>query len=467
MFVSTVLNYIDRQAMALVGPLVSEEFGLDPVGFGWLLAVFGLSYAFCQLPAGYLADRLDVRWTYAGAVAWWSLAGIAAAFAPSLIVLMLMRAVLGVGEAFNWPCALKTTSLILPPADRSLGNGIFNSGAAVGAIVTPLLVAPLAHAYGWRTAFIVTGTFGFVWVAGWLVAFGGGRERLLQPVAKPSPAQTDDWSSEPLETKRLSTTARVAFTGVGVVSLLIALSGPYWHQLSALWCAIASLMFGVLAAALVVPQAALKGAAWAESLGEIVRLRRFWVLVVVSISINVCWHCLINWLPTYLATDRRMTFLASGLWSAVPFIAADVGNLGGGALSRSFARSGLGPSRARIMVMGACALLVSTGALVGRAPNNTVVILLLATMALGTAAFMANYFAFTQDVSPRHTGLIVGILGGLGNLCVAGFLPLVGRIKVQTGSFALVFLLIGLLPFVGLGTLVVGWGEKASKWEAD
>src|SRR4051794_9566158 len=180
MFVSTVLNYVDRQAMALVGPLVSAEFGLDPVGFGWLMAVFALSYAFCQLPAGYLADRWDVRWTYAGAVAWWSLAGIAAAFAPSLIVLMVLRAVLGVGESFNWPCALKTTSLILPPADRSLGNGIFNSGAAVGAIVTPLLVAPLAAAFGWRIAFVVTGTFGFVWVAVWLVALGGGRDRLLR-----------------------------------------------------------------------------------------------------------------------------------------------------------------------------------------------------------------------------------------------------------------------------------------------
>ena len=76
------------------------------------------------------------------------------------------------------------------------------------------------------------------------------------------------------------------------------------------------------------PTGALKGADWAEALGEVVRLRRFWVLVVVSISINVCWHFLINWLPTYLKEDRGMTYLASGMLSAVPFLAADVGQPG-------------------------------------------------------------------------------------------------------------------------------------------
>ena len=115
MFASTVLNYMDRQAIALVGPEIKAQFGLDNLGFGWVLLAFQLSYAFCQWPAGYLADRWDVRRTYAGAVLWWSLAGIATAFAPTLGILMGLRAMLGMGESFNWPCALRVTSGILPP----------------------------------------------------------------------------------------------------------------------------------------------------------------------------------------------------------------------------------------------------------------------------------------------------------------------------------------------------------------
>jgi cyanate permease len=221
-------------------------------------------------------------------------------------------------------------------------------------------------------------------------------------------------------------------------------------------------MFGLLAAARLVPTDALKGAEWAESLGTIVRTRRFWVLVLVSVSINVCWHFLVSWLPTYLKEDRKMTYLASGFLSAVPFLAADIGNLGGGALSRFFAARGLGAVRGRMAVMALCTLLISAGAWVGRTEDDTVVIALLAVMALGTAAFMANYFAFTQEVSTRHTGLIVGILGGLGNLCAAGILPFAGKVKDSTGNFGPMFVLVGLVPFLGLGALLLGWGANAN-----
>jgi ACS family hexuronate transporter-like MFS transporter len=179
MFASTVLNYMDRQTVALVGPQIKSEFRLSSTDFGWVLLAFQLSYALFQVPAGYLVDRWNVRWAYAGAVAWWSLAGMLAAFAPSLAVLMALRALLGLGESFNWPCALRTTAIVLPPADRSLGNGIFNSGAAVGAVVTPLVVPLLTVRFGWRTAFVVTGVLGFAWVAAWLAFLGGERGRMF------------------------------------------------------------------------------------------------------------------------------------------------------------------------------------------------------------------------------------------------------------------------------------------------
>jgi ACS family hexuronate transporter-like MFS transporter len=451
MFASTVLNYMDRQAIALVKPEVEREFALRNVDFGWVVAAFYLSYALCQVPAGYLVDRSNVRWTYAGAVAWWSLAGMAAAFSPTIGILMALRAVLGVGESFNWPCALKVTAKILPPADRSLGNGIFNSGAAIGAVLTPLVVPWLTVHYGWRTPFAVIGVLGFFWVAAWLPLLGGPHRQLFQ--GRPATPVGDDG----LPARRLSMPARLAFASVVATSLLVA-GSFYWFRLSALWWAIAVLMIGLLLAALLVPRHALKGADWAESLGDVVRLRRFWVMVLVSVSINVCWHFLVNWVPSFLKDDRKMTYLASGLFTALPFLAADAGNLGGGYLARVFAVRGMTPTRARITVMGLCTLLISSGALVGWIESDTVVIGLLCLMAMGTAAFMANFFAFTQEVSARHAGLVVGILGGLGNLYAAGFQPVAGKVKDTTGSFTLVFLLVGLLPFIGLGALIFGWG---------
>ena len=454
MFASTVLNYMDRQTISLIREPISQEFHLDEAGFGWVMSAFLLTYAFFQLPAGYLVDRWDVRRTYAGAVAWWSLAGVAAAFSPTLGVLILFRALLGVGESFNWPCALRVTSLVLPPSDRSLGNGIFNSGAAVGAVITPLIVTPLTLYYGWRMTFVVIGSLGFVWVAVWLVALGGARRTML---VRREPPKSDREADRLPSNARLSATAKLAFGGVAAFSVLTAALAIRFGP-AAIWWGIACLMFGALFAARVLPLAELRGADWSRGLGTVVRQRRFWVLVLVSVSINVCWHFLVSWLPSYLKSDRGMSFLTGGLLSAVPFLAADVGNLGGGALSRALAARGLAPARARFRVMTVCTLLITCGAWVGIVQSNTVVIVLLGVMAMATAAFMANYFAFAQEVSPDHTGLIVGILGGLGNLCAAGFLPVAGMVKVATGGYGPVFVVVGLLPFVGLAALALGWG---------
>jgi MFS transporter, ACS family, hexuronate transporter len=461
MFASTALNYMDRQTIALVGPQIKEEFRLDNTDFGWVLLAFQLSYALFQVPAGYLVDRWNVRWAYAGAVAWWSLAGTLAAFAPSLGILMVLRALLGVGESFNWPCALRTTAIVLPPSDRSFGNGIFNSGAAVGAVVTPLMVPWLTEHYGWRTALLITGILGFVWVGLWLSVLRGERARLFagRSSAKEAASTADDFGQP---ASGLSSRAMGVFGAVVAASVLVCFSA-FWVGRPAIWWGITVLMVGPLLAARFLPMQELKGADWALSLGEIVRLRRFWILVVVSVSINVCWHFLVNWLLTYLVEDRGMRYLKSGLLSSVPFLAADAGNLGGGAYALWLARRGFPPVRARTLVMLLCTVLVTAGSLVGLIRSDAVVIGLIAVMAMGTAAFMANYFAFTQEVSSRHTGLVVGILGGLGNLFAAGFHPFAGMVKDSFGNFAPLFVLVSILPWLGIGALAMGWGSDAEE----
>ena len=194
MFAATVLTYMDRQTVSLLGEPIKAEFGIKAdADFGWVLSAFYLTYALFQVPAGYLVDRWDLRWTYAAAVAWWSLAAVATAIVPSLGLLIVCRALLGVGESFNWPVALRVTARILPPSDRSLGNGIFNSGAAIGAVITPAVVTYLTQRFGWRSSFAVIGSAGFVWVAAWLFLVRGEFRRSL---ARPGRKELE---ADPLE----------------------------------------------------------------------------------------------------------------------------------------------------------------------------------------------------------------------------------------------------------------------------
>ncbi len=462
MFASTVLNYMDRQTITLLEHQISDYFSIPNFAeFGWILAAFSMTYALFQVPAGYLVDRWDLRWTFAAAVAWWSLAAVATAFVPTLGWLFVCRALLGVGESFNWPCALRVTARVLPPKDRSLGNGIFNSGAAVGAVLTPLLVAFLSPRLGWRGTFVAIGSLGFIWVAVWIALVRGPRSGMLARQLRVTPGPSSDAS----ERSRPSPTAMIAFATVAIAAVtsagLVIRFGPF-----AVWLGIALAMLGPLIVAGLFPRHHLGGLSWATSLHEIARLRRFWILVVVSISINICWHFLVNWIPTYLRSDRKLSEWASGHLTAATFLAADLGNLGGGFLSLALAARGKSVLRARLSVMSLCMILILAGIGLSFAQSDVSVIILLCLMATGTAAFMANYFSFTQDVSPRHTGLVVGYLGGLGNLFVAGYQPFAGALRDWTGSFTANFAIVGLAPLVGIIILIFGWDELSTDHEA-
>jgi MFS transporter, ACS family, hexuronate transporter len=166
---ATILNYLDRQVLSLTAERVINEFQLDQEGFGRIISVFRYSYALVQVFGGWLVDALGARLIFPLAVGLWSAAGCATAFAPSLGALYACRLTLGVGEAFNWPCALKTTERLLEPKDRAAANGIFNSGTAVGALLAPFLVTLLAARWGWRSPFLIAGVLGFLWVAVWVL----------------------------------------------------------------------------------------------------------------------------------------------------------------------------------------------------------------------------------------------------------------------------------------------------------
>lgn len=181
---ATILNYLDRQVLSLTAEKIIAEFHLDKESFGRILAAFRYSYAALQIGGGWLVDAFGARLIYPTAVGLWSLAGGATALAGSLGVLSACRFLLGIGEAFNWPCALKVTERMLPPEDRPLANGIFNSGTAAGAILAPLVVTMLTLRFGWRASFVFTGALGGLWVVAWLVyTKGRSAELRSRPVA--------------------------------------------------------------------------------------------------------------------------------------------------------------------------------------------------------------------------------------------------------------------------------------------
>lgn len=173
LFLATVLNYLDRQTMAICADPIKDEFGLNNEQLGQLFSSFRWAYAALHIPAGLLADRFPVRMIYTFAVGLWSLAGAAAGFARSFVTLAFTRGALGVGEAFNWPCALRVTANLLPPEERGLGNGMFQSGTAFGPIIAILLVGPIAKYYGWRPAFMLVGGLGALWIVAWLLMTKG------------------------------------------------------------------------------------------------------------------------------------------------------------------------------------------------------------------------------------------------------------------------------------------------------
>ena len=164
MLLATVVNYMDRQVLGSMASFIKADFHLNEEGYGSLEAWFGYSYASFLVIAGFLADRWDLRWLYAGALLVWSVAGFATGFVETLFQLQVCRAILGAGESFNWPVAVGIVRRIIPRESQGFANGVFNSGMTLGAVVTPILVLLFVgpQGEGWRNLFLGVGAVGSV-----------------------------------------------------------------------------------------------------------------------------------------------------------------------------------------------------------------------------------------------------------------------------------------------------------------
>jgi MFS transporter, ACS family, hexuronate transporter len=170
-FLATVINYLDRQTLSVVAPMLGKEFQMSDKTYGLILSAFMLAYTISNGVSGPLLDRLGTRFGYAICMAWWSTAGLLHAFVTGPWSLGTCRFLLGMGEAGNWPAAVKVVAEWFPKRERAFASGIFNSGAAIGAIAAPPLVAWLVLRLGWPAAFLLVGATGYVWLLGWLLVY--------------------------------------------------------------------------------------------------------------------------------------------------------------------------------------------------------------------------------------------------------------------------------------------------------
>ena len=168
---AALINYLDRATLSVALPQICVELSFDPTAKGLLLSAFFWSYALLQVPAGWLADRGNLRWIYAGAFGLWSVACALTGAAGGLATLILLRLVLGVGESFYLPGSLKLVSALFPSRERGLPTGLFDSGTRLGLAVGAPLVAYLTVRYGWRNMFFLVGFLALVWILPWVLVF--------------------------------------------------------------------------------------------------------------------------------------------------------------------------------------------------------------------------------------------------------------------------------------------------------
>ncbi|VTS07149.1 MFS transporter [Tuwongella immobilis] len=385
MFFATMINYMDRQALNSASPHIKQEFGLSEQDYGNIEFAFGLAFAIFQIVAGFLVDRFSIRVQYLLALLIWSAAGIATGLSNTLNALLMCRVILGIGEAFNWPCAVATVRRIVPRDQRALANGIFHSGATIGAVLTPLLAVLLISSgtgEGWRNLFYVVGALGGVWAIFWIMLTRGVEGRAIDT---PAPAESESESANEANTR----------------------------------------------------------------MRDVFAMRRFWIAIIVGCSVNFCWHFYRIWFVRYMdlglaIQGNQLQYLLAGF-----YICADLGSLIAGYFTQWFSRNGWTVERSRKIVMVSTALLclLTTPALwLGSSPWAFVLFYLVAAGSMGG---FANYFALSQDIVSRHTGQILGIIGATSWFLIAPVQPLVGAYYDQHQTFVPIFIGISFVPIAG------------------
>jgi ACS family hexuronate transporter-like MFS transporter len=404
LFVATTINYIDRQIIGLLKPILQVEFSWSERDYAAIVFSFQLAYAIGLLLSGRVMDRLGTKKGFSLAIILWSVAAVAHAFAdwfPSLTVptlnldestglsvvsltgaaagFALARFFLGLGEAGNFPASIKTVAEWFPRKERALATGIFNSGTNIGALITPLVVPWMVATWGWQEAFIITGLLGFFWLIWWWIGYSA-------PDVHPRVTKEE---------------------------LALIHSDPPESTTPVPWASIVAY-----------PQA------WAFAIGKFLT--------------DPVWWLYLFWIPDFFNRVYGLNVKEMGLPIVTIYLITDVGSIGGGWLSSFFLKRGWNANTARKVTMLVCAVAVMPIMLAPRVDNLWGAVLLVSLAASAHQGWSANLFTLVSDMFPRRAvGSVVGF-GGMAGAIGGMLLSLVvGEILQRTGSYVGVFLIAG------------------------
>jgi ACS family D-galactonate transporter-like MFS transporter len=398
---ATMLNYVDRSVMGVAQPSLVQELAIGPEVMGLIFSAFSWTYAFAQIPGGLVLDKLGARLTYALSLGLWSLATVLHGFMSSVAGLFSARLALGLAEAPCFPANSRILSTWFPQAERARANGVYSVGQYVGlGFLIPVLTYIVAT-FGWRALFFIFGGIGIVYAFVWHAAY-----------------------REPHESRRANQ-AELDHIAAG----------------------------GGLAS-----QAGNFALSWA-AVGELLRQRQILGASIGQFCGNSTLVFFLTWFPSYLATERGMDWIRSGFAASLPYIAASVGVLVGGAVSDGIIRRTGSATIGRKLPIIVGLLLTSTMVLANFTPSNSLVIVIMSVAFFGQG--MVNLgWTLIADVAPKQ---LMGLTGGVFNFCanLAGIVtPLViGFVLGATGSFYGALAYIAALGLIGAGAYIFVVGE--------
>ncbi|WP_175805139.1 MFS transporter [Burkholderia ambifaria] len=397
LFVTVVINYLDRSNLSIAAPALFKELHIDPVRAGLVFSAFGWTYALMQIPGGWLVDKVSPRALYAGALALWSAATLLLGFAGSFVGLVVLRLAVGALEAPAYPINNRVVTTWFPTRERASAIGGYTSGQFVGlAFLTPVLAWLQVH-LGWHMVFVATGLAGIAWAAIWYAVYREPR----------------------------------AFRGVNAAEIALIRDGG----------GLVDLEDRVAARTERTPST------WRD-LGVVLGRRKLWGIYLGQFALNSTLWFFLTWFPTYLVKYRGMDFIKSGFLASLPFLAAFVGVLCSGVLSDWLMRRGASQGFARKLPI-ISGLLISTCIIGANYVTSTGWVIAFMTIAFFGNGFASITWSLVSGLAPaRLLGLTGGVFNLIGNLSAIAT-PIVIGLLVDGADFSRAITYIAAMALAG------------------
>lgn len=399
LFTATTINYLDRQLIGLLKPILEPTFGWTETDFARIVMAFTAAYAIGLLLSGALIDRIGSKLGYAISIIVWSIAGMMHAVARSATGFVIARIALGLGEAGNFPAAVKSVAEWFPKKERALATGIFNAGTSIGVVVSLLIVPIILEHAGWQGVFLITGALGFVWLFFWWIYYDVPERQ--KRLSKPELAHIR-------EGQDLPTDGDAGTRPISWVSLL--------------------------------------------------RKRNTWAYVTGKGLIDPIYWFFLFWLPSYFAFTFKLDLKKPSLELMTIYLATTVGSIFGGYLSSRLVARGWETISARKASLLIFAILELSVLLVRDASGPWMAVGLLSLAVAVHQAWAANIFTMATDMFPRQAvSSVVGIggmAGALGGILFPAFVGYVLDSYKSAGhldqGYKLIFTICGCTYLVAL-----------------